>query len=50
MRLAVVLGWQSVTVVTDSTAARHQVAGLRAKTWLGKQMRVLRALAWRLRL
>ena len=50
MRLAAVLGWRSVTVVTDSTAAGHQVAGLRAKTWLGKQMRVLRALAWRLRL
>ena len=49
MWLAVVLGCWSVTVVTDSTAAGHHVAGLRAKTWLGKQMRLLHALAWRLR-
>ena len=50
VRLAVVLGWRSVTIVTDSTTAGHQVVGLRAKTWLGKQMRVLRVPAWRLRL
>ena len=38
VRLAVVLGWRSVTIVTDSTAVGHQTVGLRAKTWLGRQM------------
>ena len=41
------LGWRAVTVFTDSTAASCQAVGLRAKTWLKRQMRVLRA-AWRL--
>ena len=50
VRLAAILGWRSVMIVNDSTAVGHHVAGLRAKTWPGKQMRVLRALTWRLRL
>ena len=45
VRLSARLAWWSVTIVTDTTAAGHQVAGLRTKTWPGKQMRVLRAVA-----
>ena len=48
VRLACRFGWRTVTVVTDSTAAGCQAVGLRAKTWLRRQMRVLRAVVWRM--
>ena len=48
VRLAYRFGWRAVTVFTDSTAAGCQAVGLRAKTWLKRRMRVLRALVWRL--
>ena len=37
-----------MTIFTDSTAAGYQAVGLRAKTWLKRQMLVLLALVWRL--
>ena len=37
-----------MTIFTDSIAASYQAVGLRAKTWLKRQMRVLRSLVWRL--
>ena len=48
IRLACRFGWRAVTIFTDSTAAGYQAVGLRAKTWLKRQMRVLRLLVWRL--
>ena len=48
IRLACRFGWRAVTIFTDSTAAGYQAVGLRAKTWLKRQMRVLRSLVWRL--
>ena len=48
IRLACRFGWRTVTIFTDSTAAGYQAVGLRAKTWLKRQMRVLRALVYRL--
>ena len=41
VRLACRFGWRAVTIFTDSTAASYQAVGLRAKTWLKRQMRVL---------
>ena len=37
-----------MTIFTDSMAADNQAVGLRAKTCLKRQMRVLRVLVWRL--
>ena len=48
VRLACRFGWRAVTIFKDSTAAGYQALGLRAKTWLKRQMRVLRSLVWRL--
>ena len=48
VRLACRFGWRAVTIFTDNMAAGYQAVGLRAKTWLRRQMRVLRALVWQL--
>ena len=48
VRLACRFGWHAVTIFTDSMSADYQAVGLRAKKWLKRQMRVLRALVWRL--
>ena len=45
--LACKFGWHAVTIFTDSTVAGYEAVGLRAKRWLKRQMRVLRALVWR---
>ena len=46
--LACRFGWRAVTIFTDSTAAGYEAVGLRAKTWLKRQMGVLRSLVRRL--
>ena len=38
IRLASRYGWRAVTLFTDSTAAGYQAVGLRAKTWLKRQL------------
>ena len=50
LKLASGLQWKAVTVFTGSKVAGYQTAGLRAKTWLEQRMRVLCAIAWRLRI
>ena len=48
VHVACCFGWRVVTIFTDNTATGYQAVGLRAKTWLKRQMRVLQALVWRL--
>ena len=48
IRLACRFGWRTVTILTDSTAAGYWAVGDRAQNRLKRQMRVLRALVWRL--
>ena len=46
VRLAVRMGWKSVTIFADSMVGISQTLGLRAASYLCTQLRVLCALTW----
>ena len=49
IRLARRFAWHYLFLLTDSQVAGNQLVHLRARTWLGKQMRLLRSISIRMR-